>query len=132
MALYELGLVLTPELEGEEREAFLTELKTLLDAGGAKIVKEDVWGKRTLAYQIDHKREGFYLFWQFEAPGTVIKPLEYKLRLSDQVMRFLALNLDNELRRSKKFELLRAKKKASSAAAREAACENAAPAGGEA
>jgi small subunit ribosomal protein S6 len=132
MALYELGLVLVPELEGDEREAFLTELRTLLDAGGAKITKEDVWGKRTLAYQIDHKREGFYLFWQFEAPGTVIKPLEYKLRLSDQVMRFLALNLDNELRRSRKFELLRAKKKASSAAAREAARESAAPAGGEA
>lgn len=108
MALYELGLVLNTDLDGEEREAFLGELRTLLAANGATIVKEDVWGKRTLAYQIRHKKEGYYLFWQMEASGTAIQPLEYRLRLSDQVLRFLTLNLDREMRRKRKFDARRA------------------------
>ncbi len=112
MALYELGLALAADLEAEERESFLGELRALLASHGANIVKEDVWGKRTLAYEIRHKREGYYLFWQFEGPGTVVKPLEYKLRLSDQVLRFLSLNLDRELRRKRKFDKLRAAQQA--------------------
>jgi small subunit ribosomal protein S6 len=115
MPLYELGLVLTTDLDAEEREAFIGELKGLLTGGGATFVKEDVWGKRMLAYEIRHKREGYYLFWQFDAPGTVIKPLEYRLRLSDPVLRFLTLNLDVEMRRKKKFDRKRAEKKAESA-----------------
>ncbi len=111
MALYELGLVLDADLEQEERDSFLGEVRQLLATGKASIVKEDVWGKRTLAYEIDHKREGYYLFWQFEGPGSVIKPLEYKLRLSDQVLRYLTLNLDRELRRARKMEKRRAERK---------------------
>lgn len=110
MPLYELGMVVSTELETEERETFLGEIRQLLTGGGATFVKEDVWGKRMLAYQIGHKREGYYVFWQFEAPGTVIKPLEYKLKLSDQVLRFLNLNLDNELRRSRKLSAKRAER----------------------
>jgi len=104
MPLYELGLLLSAELESEEREAFLGELRQLITAEGATITKEDVWGRRNLAYMIGHKREGYYLFWQYEGPGSVVKPLEYKLRLSDQVMRFIHLNLDRELQRSRKME----------------------------
>jgi small subunit ribosomal protein S6 len=112
MPLYELGLVISQDLEPEERETLLGELKELLTAGAATITKEDVWGKRTLAYPIGHKREGFYVFWQFEGPGDVIKTLEYRLRLSEKVLRYLTLNLDRELRRKRKFDLHRKKKAA--------------------
>jgi small subunit ribosomal protein S6 len=112
MPLYELGLVLTPDLEDQAREAFLADLKGLLQAQGATVVKEDQWGTRTLAYPIRHKREGFYLFWQFEGPGTAVAPLEYKLRLSDEVLRFLTLNLDREMRRAKKMAAVRAAQQA--------------------
>jgi small subunit ribosomal protein S6 len=130
MPLYELGVILDPTLEDEQRTAFLGELKELLAKEGATIVKEDVWGKRTLAYLIDHKREGYYVFWQYEAPGTVIKPLEYRLRLSDQVMRYLNLNLDREMQRARKMEKVRAAQKAAKRAAKEraeAAAASAAP-----
>ena len=122
MPLYELGLLLGSELESEDREAFLGEIRQLLAAEGATITKEDVWGRRTLAYQIDHKREGYYVFWQYEGPGTLIKPLEYRLRLSDQVVRYLNLNLDRELQRSRKMEQRRklAKVRKAEAAAKQA------------
>jgi small subunit ribosomal protein S6 len=112
MPLYEVGLILSPDLDGEERDGFIGELRALLGTQGATIVKEDVWGKRNLAYEIRHRREGFYLFWQFEAPGSAITALEYRLRLSDQVLRFLTINLDQELRRKRKFDVLRAERKA--------------------
>lgn len=125
MPLYELGLVLTPDLEEEAREAFIGDLKQLLTSHGATFVKEDVWGKRALAYPIRHKREGYYLFWQFEAPGTAVAPLEYKLRLSDEVLRYLTLNLDRELRRARKLSAARAAQQAAKAA--EGVAETAAP-----
>jgi small subunit ribosomal protein S6 len=123
MPLYELGLLLSSDLESEERESFLGEIRQLLAAEGATITKEDVWGRRNLAYMIGHKREGYYTFWQIEGPGTLIKPLEYRLRLSDQVMRYINLNLDREMKRSRKMELRRkqAKARKAEAAAKQAA-----------
>jgi len=116
MPTYELGLVLTPELEGEERDAFLGEVRQLIAGAGGEILKEDDWGKRSLAYPINHKRDGFYTFWTFLAPGTVVAPLEYKLRISDHVLRHLVLNMDRELRRSHKMERVRTARKVKKAA----------------
>jgi small subunit ribosomal protein S6 len=112
MPLYELGLVLSVDLSEEDRTTFLAELKALVESEGGSIVKEDVWGKRNLAYEINHQREGYYLFWQIESPGTLVKPLEYRLRLSDQVLRYLMLNLDREMQRARKMERIKAAKKA--------------------
>ncbi len=121
MPLYELGVIINASLEDEDRNAFLGELKQLLAKEGASIVKEDVWGKRNLAYSIKHQREGFYVFWQYDGPGGVVKPLEYKLRLSDQVLRFLNLNLDRETQRARKMAKVRAEQKAAKRAAKERA-----------
>jgi small subunit ribosomal protein S6 len=121
MPLYELGVILDASLDDEQRSAFLGELKELLAKEGATIAKEDVWGKRILAYMIKHKREGYYVFWQYDAPGTVVKPLEYRLRLSDQVLRFLNLNLDREMQRARKMAKVRAEQKAAKRAAKERA-----------
>jgi small subunit ribosomal protein S6 len=126
MPLFELGVILTNTIDEQEREAFLGELKALLTKEGATIVKEDVWGKRMLAYEIKHQREGFYVFWQYEGPGTVVKPLEYRLRLSEQVL--LHLNLDREMQRSRKMERVRAEQKAAKREARAAAAAAAAAA----
>jgi small subunit ribosomal protein S6 len=112
MPLYEVGIILSAQLEDQDRTAFLAELKELLATEKATIVKEDVWGKRMLAYEIKHQREGYYLFWQYEAEGTAVKPLENKLKLSDQVLRFLHLNLDRETQRAKKMARVRAEQKA--------------------
>ncbi len=133
MPLYEVGIILNAQLEDQERAAFLGEIKELLAREKATIVKEDVWGKRTLAYEIKHQREGYYVFWQYEGPGGAVKQLETKLKLSDQVLRFLHLNLDRETQRAKKMARVRAEQKAAKKAHRakaEAAAAAAAPAEG--
>ena len=119
MPLYEVGIILQSSLEEPEREAFIAELRQLLAAQHATIVNEDVWGKRTLAYEIDLQREGYYLFWRYEGPGTAPAPFETKLRLSDQVIRFLHLNLDRETKRARKMEKVRAAEKIAKQQARE-------------
>jgi len=116
MALYELGLVLSNEPAEEERNAYLGEIRDLIAGESGEIVKEDVWGKRNLAYEIKHQREGFYLFWQIEAQGNLVKPLEYKLRLSDIVLRYLVINLDREMQRARKMDRVKAERKAAKAA----------------
>lgn len=123
MSLYELGMVLDPELDDQAREAFFDALRQLLGSQNAKLVKEEVWGKRKLAYPIRHKQEGYYVFWQFESAGNAVAPLEYKLRLSDEVLRFLTLNLDREMRRAKKMSALRAAQQATKVAKQEAGVE---------
>lgn len=124
MPLYEVGIVLSTTQDEPEREAFLAELRELLAAQKATIVKQDVWGRRMLAYEIDHQREGFYLFWQFEGLGPSVKALEYRLRLSEPVLRYLTLNLDQEMQRRRKMERVRAQQKAAKAA-KEAAAQTA-------
>jgi len=119
MPLYELGVVINASIEEKERDAFLAEIRELLSAQGATIVKEDVWGKRLLAYEIKHQREGFYVFWQYDGPGSSVKPLEYRLRLSEQVLRYLHLNLDREMQRARKMEKKRAEQKAAKKAHKE-------------
>ena len=128
MPLYEIGIILNAQLDEQEREGFLGELKELLAKEGATIAKEDVWGKRTLAYEIKHTREGYYVFWQYQAPGTAVRPLETKLKLSDQVLRFLHLNLDRETQRAKKMARVRAEQKAAKKAHKASKAEAAAAA----
>jgi small subunit ribosomal protein S6 len=119
MPLYELGVVVNASIDEKERDAFFAEIRELLSAQGATIVKEDVWGKRLLAYEINHQREGFYVFWQYNGPGSSVKPLEYRLRLSEQVLRYLHLNLDREMQRARKMEKKRAEQKAAKKAHKE-------------
>jgi small subunit ribosomal protein S6 len=119
MPLYELGVVINASIDEKERDAFLAEIRELLSAQRATIVKEDIWGKRMLAYEINHQREGFYVFWQYEGPGSSVKPLEYRLRLSEQVLRYLHLNLEREMQRARKMEKKRAEQKAAKKAHKE-------------
>jgi small subunit ribosomal protein S6 len=116
MALYEIGIVLSTTFEEAERNALLDELRAIIVKEGAELVNENVWGKRGLAYEIKHQREGFYVFWKFNGAGPVVKALEFKLRVSELVLRYLTLNLDTEMRRARKMEKKRAEQKALKAA----------------
>jgi small subunit ribosomal protein S6 len=127
MPLYELGVILDPEVGPEEETAALERLeKIIVDADG-KVVDRDAWGRRQLAYQIKRKTHGVYHFWKFEVDGQVLTNLNFELRTNDTVMRSLVLNLDTELRRhrkgERKLQLKAAKKAAKAAAAAEAAGE---------
>jgi len=102
MRLYDIVVLLTPDLSDEEAVKVSAEYRKLLTDGGAELVKDESWGRRKLAYPISRKREAYYHLFQVSAMPSAVAEVERKLGLSDQVLRHLAVRADEELKRSVK------------------------------
>ena len=93
----------------EEETARLTETlrQTITDQGGA-IVKDESMGRRNLAYRIGRKTEGIFMFFEVEGTGREIAELERRMRVMDQVIRYLTVRVDEDRQRAEKFKARRA------------------------
>jgi small subunit ribosomal protein S6 len=107
MNQYETVFILTPVLsEDQAKEAAKKFKKTLTDLG-AKMVHEESWGLKKLAYPIQKKSTGFYHLFEFQGKAEIISDLEIAYKRDERVLRFLTLKLDkhfiayNEKRRGK-------------------------------
>jgi small subunit ribosomal protein S6 len=121
MPLYELGVIIDPEVPPEDETSILERLKGIIADADGEMVREDTWGRRQLAYPINKKNYGVYHFWAFDVGGEVLEKLNFEMRTNDAVMRSLILNMDRELRRKRKMDAkmeARAAKKAAKAAAK--------------
>lgn len=96
MRNYELSVVLFSTLSEEEKVATLEKVKELITRFGGEITNVDDWGKRKLAYEIDKQREGFYYFIQFNAEATVPAEVESRIRIMEQVLRYLIVSLEDK------------------------------------
>lgn len=94
MNQYETIFVMTPVLSDEQLKETVNDYKTLLKEKGAKIVNEDNWGLKKLAYPINKKSTGFYHLFEFEAPGNAIAELEIAYNRDERLLRFLTVKLD--------------------------------------
>ena len=118
MRIYEELFIVKPDAPEEEVNAFVEQLRTQLTGAGATVDKVDLWGKRRLAYKVDKYREGSYVLFQFTAGPDTVKELERRLRVSDVVLKFLTVRIDQTLKRlekRKKDRDKRAAKRASQA-----------------
>ena len=91
---YETVFILTPVLSDVQMKEAVEKFKNLLEGEGAKIVNEENWGLRKLAYPIQKKSTGFYSFLEFEADPSVIAKLETNFRRDERVIRFLTFRQD--------------------------------------
>jgi small subunit ribosomal protein S6 len=123
MPLYELGLIVDPEVSPEEEATALERLETIITENDGTMIEKDARGRRQLAYPINKKNYGVYHFWTFEVGGDVLEKLNFELRTSDAIMRSLALNMDRELKRKRKLDKKRDERQAKKAAKRAAAAE---------
>jgi small subunit ribosomal protein S6 len=123
MPLYELGLIIDPEVPPEDEKSTLERLETMITEAEGTVVDKDTWGRRQLAYPINKENYGVYHFWKFESTGQILTDLNFEMRTNDAVMRSLILNLDRELRRKKKMDAKVAAKAAKKAAKAQAAAE---------
>jgi len=87
---YEIMLLLDPELPQERQEEIVARTRELIERGGGKWVRQDVWGRRRLAYEINHKGEGIYHLLQFDVEPETLDELSRILRITDGVMRHMA------------------------------------------
>ena len=93
MAKYETMMVTTANLDEEASNALINKFKNLIAANGT-IDSVDDWGKKRLAYEIQKMKEGFYYFVQFDAPATCPAEVEKRVRIVDNVIRYLCVRKD--------------------------------------
>ena len=119
--IYEELFIVKPDAADEEVDQYVEHLRTQLTTAGATVDKVDKWGKRKLAYRIDKYREGNYVLFQFTSQPDVVKELERRLRVSDIVLKFLTVRIDETLKRLEKRKKQRDKRAAKRAASAPAA-----------
>jgi small subunit ribosomal protein S6 len=117
MRIYEELFIVKPDAPDEEVDGFVEQLRTQLTTAGATVDKVEKWGKRRLAYKVDKYREGAYVLFQFTAGPEAVKELERRLRVSDVVLKFLTVRIDQTLKRLDKRKKERDKRAAKRAAA---------------
>ena len=91
MNKYELAVVLTTKIEDEERAASIEKIKEVIARFGGVVTNVDEWGKKRLAYEIQKMKEGYYYFIHFEAEATVPGEVEQRIRIMDNVLRYLCV-----------------------------------------
>ncbi len=104
MKQYETGFIISPTLSDEETEEFIKKMAEIVPQKNGKMIKQDAWGKRKLAYPIKKFEEGFYVFFTYESDGDVSLELERLFKQTDTVIRFLTVKKDTRdpARRKKK------------------------------
>ena len=96
---YELVYIVAPTATDEDVEALQTQVAELVKEFGGTVENTDVWGRRKLAYEIGHFREGIYVVQLLDGPGEMIGELGRRLRVRDQVLRHLIVRVDEDLRK---------------------------------
>jgi len=112
MRLYDIVVLVTPDLTDEDAQKTLGDYRKILADGGAEFVKDESWGRRRMAFPIGRKRDAFYHHFQVKAEPALVSETERRLKLSDQIVRHLAVRADEELKRSAKMAVRIAKKAA--------------------
>ena len=91
MNKYELAVVVSAKIEDDERAAVIEKVQAYVTRFGGVVSDVDEWGKRRLAYEIQKMREGYYYFIHFDADATVPAEMEARLRIMDNVLRYLCV-----------------------------------------
>ena len=94
MRQYETGFVLSPTLSEEETAQFVQQMAEVVAQKKGRMVKQDIWGKRRLAFPIKRFQEGVYVFFTYEGAGDVSAELERRFKQTEAVIRFMTVLRD--------------------------------------
>src|SRR5437016_6785634 len=108
---YELVYILPPDTPEEQVNELHGQLDAVVSRMNGRIEKTENWGRRKLAYEIAHQKEGVYVLEVIEGTGDLMKELDRRLRVMDQVIRHLVVRVDQE---KKVVERTRSKRQADS------------------
>jgi len=86
---YELGIVINPEVGDDQARATVERVNQILAANEGQVVRVNAWGRRRLAYPIEHHRDGLYFFFDLILPPQSISEIERSLRLNEDIIRHL-------------------------------------------
>src|SRR5580658_3291915 len=115
--LYEVMFIVRPDVEDEEADKLIESLGNTVKTGGGVIRSAEKLGRRKLAYQVRKFNDGNYILLTVEADGPVILELERRLRVTEQVIKFITVRMDEEEKRLAKVKALRGVRRAAVPAA---------------
>ncbi|MCR5774501.1 MAG: 30S ribosomal protein S6 [Lachnospiraceae bacterium] len=97
MNKYELAVAVNGQLETDAKNAVLEKVRNLITRFGGTITSEDDWGKKRFAYEVHKVREGYYVFIKFQAEPEAIAEIEHRIRIVENVYRYLIVSDEKEL-----------------------------------
>jgi small subunit ribosomal protein S6 len=102
--LYDLIFICLPTTPEEEVAKIIATLEQVIADRGGKVEKVDKWGIRKMAYRVAKQREGYYVVMSLRgAQPDLIKELERRLKVSDAVIKYMTVRLDEEIKRQQKL-----------------------------
>jgi len=108
MRVYEVLFIIAPNVEEGDIDALITQLSDVATNQGARITKVDRMGRRRLAYQIQKFTDGYYVVFTIEGTGAEIAEVERRMRVTDAIIRYITIRIDEDLKRAEKFRARRA------------------------
>lgn len=112
MRIYEELFIIRPDTPEEEIDKLIEQLTMFIASQGGNVDKSDKWGIRKLAYRVQKRNEGFYVLLQFTSKPETVNELERRLRVSDAVMKFQSVRIDEKLKKIEKRRKEREKRAA--------------------
>jgi small subunit ribosomal protein S6 len=111
---YELMFIVRPDMAEEDQDKLISTLETAVTSSGGAVKSVEKMGKRRLAYIVRRFHDGLFILLTFEGSGGLVHELERRLRVSEPVIKFLSVRIDEEQKRLDKIKALKdAKRKVS-------------------
>jgi small subunit ribosomal protein S6 len=115
---YELMFIVRPDMTEEDQEKLISTLETAVTSSGGQVKNVEKMGKRRLAYAVRKFHDGLFILLTFEGSGGLVHELERRLRVTEPVIKFLSVRIDEEQKRLDKIKAIKdARRKASAPAA---------------
>src|SRR6202023_1483987 len=112
---YELMFIVRPDMAEEDQDKLISTLENAVTSSSGQVKSVERMGKRRLAYAVRRFHDGIYILLTVEGGGAVVHELERRLRVTEPVIKFLTVRIDEEQKRLDKIKQLReSRKKASS------------------
>jgi small subunit ribosomal protein S6 len=105
--VYELMFIVRPDMVEEEQDKLISTLESAVSSSGGKVKGMERMGKRRLAYTVRRFHDGIYILLTVEGGGALIHELERRLRVTEPVIKFLTVRIDEEQKRLDKIKKLR-------------------------
>ncbi len=103
MGRYEIIYILAPNTPEDTMKELVTRFESELTSGGGVLLRVEKWGRKKLAYEVRKFREGFFILFVTDCQGEMVTELERRFRMTDQVIKFMTVRIDEELMRAGKM-----------------------------
>jgi len=107
---YEIVFIVNPDADDAEVMRLTEAVQKVITDQGGNVTKTEMMGRRQLAYEINHQRDGVYVLLEVDGSGAEIAELERRMRVNDRILRYMTIRVDEDRRRAEKLKGRRARK----------------------